>query len=156
MSQINLKDIAKNIIYELYGTPENNEFKGEASYESVKNVLPRLCNVNDINFYPGFKKSSCCEGAIFLSLKHQPRSINLSRSEMKSLKVTLENMVQHLLGECMNITKEVILITDLIETDTINSWLGTLKSIQRINCSIDIVYVRKNGEFELTNKVLGL
>jgi hypothetical protein len=156
MSQINLKEVSKNLIRELYGNPGDYEFNGEMSHGSLSNILPNLCNKNGINFFPSDYKGSCCDGAIFLSLKNQPRKINLPRNEMKSLKVTIENMVQHLLGECMNRTNEVILITDSIETETINPWLDNLKSIQRMNCSIDILYVRKNGEFEITNKVLGL
>jgi hypothetical protein len=156
MSQINLKDVARKLICELYGNPGDYEYAGEASYNSLRNILPGLCNKTEINFFPSNSKGSCCGGAIFLSLKNQPRRINLSRNEMKSLKVTMETMVQHLLGGCINKTNEVILITDSLETETINPWMYNLKTIQNTNCSIDILYVRKNGEFELANKVLGL
>jgi hypothetical protein len=152
MTQNELREVAKKIIMTLYGSPYE-EINSSIGYGSISEIFSNLNLSDGINLYPSNSKNACCLDAIFISIKHQPRFITLSRNEMIPLKIVLEKMSQHLFGECRGYTNQIILITDTIDTDIINPWIASFKNS---NCWIEVIYVRENGAFEVANQVIGL
>jgi hypothetical protein len=152
MTQNELREVAQKIIMNLYGSPYE-EINNPRGYGSISDIFSNLNLSDGINLYPSNSKMACCLDAIFISIKHQPRLITLSRNEMIPLKIVLEKMSQHLFGECRGYTNQIILITDTIDTDIINPWIASFKNS---NCWIEVIYVRENGAFEVANEVIGL
>jgi hypothetical protein len=152
MTQNELREVAKKIILNLYGSPYE-EINSQNGFGAINDIVSNLNLKDGINFYPSNSKGACCLDAIFLSIKHQPRQKTLSRNEMVPLKSVLEKISQHIFGECRGYTNQIILITDTIDTDVIKPWISSFKNS---NCWIEIIYVRENGEFEVGNKLIGL
>jgi hypothetical protein len=152
MTQNELRQIAKKIIMSIYGSPYE-EIYNPRGYDSITDIFSNLNLSDGINLFPCNHKKSCCLDAIFVSIKHQPRLITLPRNEMIPLKIVLEKMSQHLFGECIGYTNQIILITDTIDTEVIAPWIA---SFNNSKCWIEVVYVRENGAFEVANQVIGL
>jgi hypothetical protein len=75
---------------------------------------------------------------------------------MISLDDVIKKLVQQVLGACYPKNQNIILLTDKVDTDIFEPWLGNLKSLKKMNIEIDIVYWRNNGSFEFVNKLVGL
>jgi hypothetical protein len=54
-------------------------------------------------------------------------------------------MVQQVLGGCFDINKEVILITDTIDTKVIEEWKPNFRAMKKVCNNIGFYFVDKDG-----------
>ena len=82
--------------------------------EKLPDVLVEIFDgMDNINLYTGYPDDKCYHFALFISLQE---SIFQKRGRSKirhlSCSETMERIVQHMLGYCNGITKQVLFITD--------------------------------------------
>jgi hypothetical protein len=110
----------------------------------------------NMNFFPSENKGACCEVAMFVSFHKPLFGLKFKKGQMISLDDVIKKLVQQVLSTCYPKNQNIILLTDKVDTDIFEPWLGNLKSLKKINIEIDIVYWRNNGSFEFVNKLVGL
>lgn len=110
----------------------------------------------NINFYPSETKGACSEIAMFVSFHKSNFDIKLKKDQMVSLDEVLKKLVQQVLGTCYPINQKIILLTDKIDTEVFEHWLGNLRAMKRMGMEIDIVYLRSDGDYKMINSMLGI
>ena len=65
-------------------------------------------------------------------------------------------MVQQVLGSCFDYNKEVILITDEINTNVIDQWKPNFKAMELICNSIKIIFINSTGQTYNANHFFGI
>lgn len=114
-------------------------------------------NLNEsINFYPGIQTNSCYETAFFVSFRKEPLNFKMPKSNFVSLDIILKVMVQKVLGDCYDINKNIILLTDNINVQKQEEWLGNLKTIKKLCKSFNVYYVFPDGKHENANRFFGI
>jgi hypothetical protein len=75
---------------------------------------------------------------------------------MISLDDVLKKLVQQVVGTCYPKNKKIILLTDKVDTEIFEPWLGNLKAIARMGMEIQIFYLNSNGIPKSANEIVGL
>ena len=109
-----------------------------------------------MNFYPSENKGSCCEIAMFVSFHKQIFELKFKNNQMISLNDVLKKLVQQVLGTCYPKNQKIILLTDKVDTEIFEPWLGNLFAIKRMGMEIQVVFLRGDGSTENVNKLLGV
>lgn len=110
----------------------------------------------DMNFFPSENKGACCEVAMFVSFHKPIFGLKFKKDHMISLDEVLKKLVQQVLGTCYPKNQKIILLTDKVDTEVFESWLGNLRAIKRMGMEIEIIYLRSDGSTEVVNKLVGL
>jgi hypothetical protein len=110
----------------------------------------------EMNFFPSENKGACCEVAMFVSFYKPIFGLKFKRDQMISLDDVLKKLVQQVLGTCYPKNQKIILLTDKVDTEVFEPWLGNLEAIKRMGMEIEIIYLRSDGSTEVVNKLVGL
>lgn len=103
-------------------------------------------NVNEkMNFFPSSNKGRCHYLAVFVSMREETLSFKSDPNNFVSLDVVLKKMVQQVLGSCFNVNKEVVLITDTIDTKVIEEWKPNFRAMKKVCDNIRFYYVDTEG-----------
>jgi len=119
-------------------------------------IFEKFGNGDKMNFFPSENKGSCCEIAMFVSFHKPIFDLKFKTNQMVSLDDVLKKLVQQVLGTCYPTNQKIILITDKIDTDIFEPWLGNLKAVKKLGMEIDIVYIKSSGDYKMINDLLGL
>ena len=110
----------------------------------------------DMNFFPSENKGACCEVAMFVSFHKPEFGLKFKRDQMIALDDVLKKLVQQVVGTCYPKNKKIILLTDKVDTEVFEPWLGNLQAIQRMGMEIQIFYLNSNGIPKSANEIVGL
>lgn len=110
----------------------------------------------DMNFFPSENKGVCCEVAMFVSFHKPTFGLKFKKDQMISLDDVLKKLVQQVLGTCYPTNQKILLLTDKVDTEVFEPWLGNLRAIKRMGMELEIVYLRSNGSTENINRLVGL
>jgi hypothetical protein len=111
---------------------------------------------NDMNFFPSENKGACCEIAMFVSFHKPIFGLKFKKDQMIALDDVLKKLVQQVLGTCYPKNQKIILLTDKVDTEILEPWLGNLQAIQRMGMEIQIFYLNSNGIPKSANEIVGL
>jgi hypothetical protein len=111
---------------------------------------------NNMNFFPSENKGACHEVAMFVSFHKSVFGLKFKKDQMIPLDDVLKKLVQQVLGTCYPTNQKILLLTDNIETDLFEPWIGNLKAIQRMGIELQIVYLRSNSSPKNINSLVGL
>ena len=111
---------------------------------------------HNINFFPSEKLCGCYEVAMFVSFHKTVFGLKLKKDQMVSLDDVLKKLVQQVLGTCYPKNQKILLLTDKVDTEVFEPWLGNFRAIKRMGMEIEIVYLRSNGSTENINRLVGL
>jgi len=95
----------------------------------------------DINFFPSDKKGVCHSDAIFVSLIKSPIHVSLENDQLVPLDKIMPILFKQTLIECLNINKNVYLLTDNIETKEFLKWGKHFKLMEELEINIEIYYI---------------
>lgn len=107
----------------------------------IPDILGRSGIHHPFNCYPGTPDVTCCDLAVFVSLK-SPQYTVRPRKHL-SFESALLNMIRHLQGLCQN-TREAVLITDDFNSRILEFWQPNLRQIQN-NCRLEIYLISPGG-----------
>jgi hypothetical protein len=110
----------------------------------------------DMNFFPSENKGACCEVAMFVSFHKPIFGLKFKKDQMIALDDVLKKLVQQVLGTCYPKNQKIILLTDKVDTEVFEPWVGNLRAIKRMGMEIEIIYLRSDGSTEVVNKLVGL
>jgi hypothetical protein len=110
----------------------------------------------DMNFFPSENKGSCCEIAMFVSLNTPVFGLKLKKDQMIPIDEVIKTLVQQVLGTCYPINKKIILLTDKVDTDIFDPWIGNLRTIKKMGNEIEIFYLHKDGTTKIVNDLIRL
>jgi hypothetical protein len=110
----------------------------------------------DMNFFPSENKGSCCEIAMFVSLNKPVFGLKLKKDQMIPIDQVIKTLVQQVLGTCYPINKKIILLTDKVDTDIFDPWIGNLRTIKKMGNEIEIFYLHKDGTTKIVNDLIRL
>jgi hypothetical protein len=111
---------------------------------------------HNMNFFPSENKGACHEVAMFVSFNKSVFGLKFKKDQMVSLDEVIKKLVQQVLGTCYPTNKKILLLTDKVDTEVFEPWLGNFKAIKRMGIEIEVVYLRSNGSFENINSLVGL
>ena len=111
---------------------------------------------HNMNFFPIDKPGGCYEVAMFVSFHKPIFGLKFKKDQMIPLDDVLKKLVQQVLGTCYPTNQKILLLTDNIETDMFEPWLGNLRAIKRMGMEIQIVYLRSDGSRQNINNLVGL
>lgn len=101
--------------------------------------------LGEMNFFPSTKKGRCHRLAVFVSMREETLSFKSDPNNFVPFDVVLKKMVQQVLGGCFDINKEVILITDTIDTKVIEEWKPNFRAMKKVCNNIGFYFVDKDG-----------
>ena len=110
----------------------------------------------DMNFFPSENKGACREIAMFVSFHKPAFGVKSKKDQMIPLDDVLRKLVQQVLGTCYPQNKKIILLTDKVDTEIFEPWLGNLKAIERMGMEIQIFYLNSDGIPKSANEIVGL
>lgn len=110
----------------------------------------------NMNFFPSDTPSGCYEVAMFVSFHKPAFGLKFKKDQMVSLDGVLKKLVQQVLGTCYPKNRKTILLTDKLDTEVFEPWIGNLQAMKRMNIEIEIFYLNSNGIPKSANKILGL
>jgi hypothetical protein len=159
-----LEKILKDFIDKLYRARKSelrNEFIDRISRVQMETItfdelFDNFGRGIDMNFFPSDKPSGCYEVAIFVSFHKSVFDIKLKKDQMISLDDVLKKLVQQVLGTCYPTNQKILLLTDKVDTEVLEPWLGNLKAIKRMGMELEIVYLRSDGSHRNVNSLFGL
>ena len=126
--------------------------------EACKTILELLGDESlsngNINFYPSNKKDACYSEAIFVSITSSPNKVKLDNNQLIPLNDILPILFKQTLIDCLNINKNVVLLTDNIETKEFQKWKNHFKLLKELNINIDIFYIGGDKLIDLNDIVL--
>lgn len=111
---------------------------------------------HDMNFFPSKNIGACHEVAMFVSFHKPVFGLKFKKEQMVSLDDVLKKLVQQVLGTCYPINQKILLLTDKVDTDVFELWIGNLKAIKRMGMEIEIVYLKSDGDYKMLNSLLGV
>jgi len=111
---------------------------------------------HNMNFFPSKNKGACHEVAMFVSFHKPIFGLKFKKDQMISLDDVLKKLVQQVLGTCYPTNQKILLLTDKVDTEVFEPWLGNLRAIKRMGMELEIVYLRSNGSTENINRLVGL
>lgn len=109
-----------------------------------------------INFFPSDNTNGCFEVAMFVSFHKPVFGLKFKKDQMVSLDDVLKKLVQQVLGTCYPINQKIFLLTDKVDTEVFEPWLGNLKAMKRMGMEIEIVYLKSDGSYKMLNSLLGV
>jgi hypothetical protein len=109
-----------------------------------------------MNFFPSDILGGCYDVAMFVSFHKPIFGLKFKKDQMVPLDDVLKKLVQQVLGSCYPTNQKILLLTDNIETDVFEPWLGNLRAIKRMGMEIQIVYLRSDGSRQNINSLVGL
>ena len=159
-----LEKILKDFISKLYRASKSelrNEFidrNNRAQMETITfdELFDNFGRGIDMNFFPSDIPSGCFEVAMFVSFHKPAFGVKFKKDQMIPLDDVLKKLVQQVLGSCYPTNKTILLLTDNIETDLFEPWLGNLRAIKRMGMELEIVYLRSDGTYRNVNSLFGL
>jgi len=116
----------------------------------------RLFGGKKINFYPSNTKGKCQSVAVFVSIKQSTLEFDSDPGNHRDFETVIKKMVQQVLGSCFDKNKEVILITDEINTNVIDQWKPNFKAMELICNSIKIIFINSTGQTYNANHFFGI
>jgi hypothetical protein len=149
--------ILKNVIKQEF----RNEFldrnnKPQIEAVTFDELLQNAHVKHNMNFFPSENKGACHEVAMFVSFNKSVFGLKFKKDQMVSLDEVIKKLVQQVLGTCYPTNKKILLLTDKVDTEVFEPWLGNFKAIKRMGIEIEVVYLRSNGSFENINSLVGL
>jgi hypothetical protein len=132
----------------------NNKIQSEAI--TFDDLFENSGSGDSMNFFPSDRKGACHNVAMFVSFHKPIFDIKFKRDQMISLDVVLKKVVQQVLGTCYPINKKIVLITDKVDTEIFEPWIGNLKAMKKMGLEIEVVYLKSNGDYELINTLLAI
>jgi hypothetical protein len=132
----------------------NNKIQSEAI--TFDDLFENSGSGDSMNFFPSDRKGACHNVAMFVSFHKPIFDIKFKRDQMISLDVLLKKVVQQVLGTCYPINKKIVLITDKVDTEVFEPWIGNLKAMKKMGLEIEVVYLKSNGDYELINTLLAI
>ena len=123
---------------------------------SFSDVLNDMGLAQKINFFPSEIKGRCHSIAMFVSFKSPPLKFKMPKSNLIPIDTVIKKMIQQVLGSCFEKNRDIILITDEINTEKIEEWKPNLRAIQKISNSFEIIFLHGDGEYENINRFFGL
>jgi len=137
-NELRFIDEIENIPSELDRKRRGAKFKF-SSFATKGNIDGKM------NFFPSSIKGRCHYLAVFVSMREETLSFKSDPNNFVSLDVVLKKMVQQVLGSCFNVNKEVVLITDTIDTKVIEEWKPNFRAMKKVCDNIRFYYVDKEG-----------
>jgi hypothetical protein len=149
--------ILKNVIKQEF----RNEFldrnnKPQIEAFTFDELLQNAHVRHNMNFFPSENKGACHEVALFVSFHKSVFGLKFKKDQMVSLDEVIKKLVQQVLGTCYPINQKIILLTDKIDTEVFDPWLGNLRAMKRMGMELDIVYLRSDGDYKMINSMLGI
>lgn len=111
---------------------------------------------HNMNFFPSDYLGGCYNVAMFVSFHKPIFGLKFKKDQMVPLDDVLKKLVQQVLGTCYPTNQKILLLTDNIETDMFEPWLGNLRAIKRMGMEIQIFYLRSDGSRQNINSLVGL
>jgi hypothetical protein len=154
--------LVRNSIKDLFGVPNENsemivsDYQEKSKSKTFSELFKNYDGHGAINLFPSDNKGFCHRTAIFFSFSKLPKNSSLKRNQLIPLAKMLPIIIQQVLGKCLGKNKEIILITDTIDTKVFEPWLSNLKRINETCDSFEIIYVRPDGSNCSIKEVLGI
>ena len=123
---------------------------------SFDNVFSSFTDAKGINLYPCDTKGLCQEKAVFISFQKAPFDANLKKNKLVNLQDILPVLVQQVLGSCYKKNTKIALLTDKIDTDIFQPWMGNLRTISQISDTFEIYLMKPDGNIVLVNDMIGI
>lgn len=163
MNQI-LEKIVKDFIDKLYRASKSelrNEFIDRNNRSQMETItfdelFDNFGRGIDMNFFPSENKGACREVAMFVSFHKPAFGAKFKKDQMIPLDDVLKKLVQQVLGTCYPTNQKILLLTDKVDTEVLEPWLGNLKAIKRMGMELEIVYLRSDGSHRNVNSLFGL
>ena len=153
--------IVENFVFNLIG--ESNFFDVEhdkSDRRTLKNnlsdFLKRSVHSSSINFFPSDKKSTCKKTAWFVSIYSEKLKKRIKGKDSYEFSKVVEKLIQQVLGSCYKINEDIIVITDNLNTKSVEPWKKNLKVISQISNSFNIYFISEKGDVENINKLFGV
>jgi hypothetical protein len=143
------KQELRNNLFDRKNTPQLEAITFDELLQDI-NVSHRM------NFFPSENKGACYEVAMFVSFHKPVFGLKFKKDQMVTLDEVLKKIVQQVLGTCYPTNQKIILITDKIDTEVFEPWLGNLKAMKRMGTEIEIVYLKSDGDYKMINSLLGV
>ncbi len=102
--------------------------------------------IGEVNCYPGIPGAKCKEEAFFVSLTSKA-SIKKRRGHL-SFSAALSSIVRHMQGNCANITRSAIFITDSWDSNAYDVWKENIREISK-NSNLEIYLMAPGGNLEI-------
>lgn len=153
--------LVRNSINDLFGTQNensemiNSDYQVKSKSKTFTELFKNYDGYGAINLYPSEKTGHCHHTAIFFSLSKLPKNSSLKRNQLIPLAKILPIVIQKVLGDCLGENKDVILVTDSIDTKVFEPWISNLKRINEMCDSFEIIYVRPDGSSCSIKETLG-
>jgi hypothetical protein len=159
-----LEKILKDFIDKLYRASKSelrNEFidrNNRAQMETITfdELFDNFGRGIDMNFFPSEKKGPCREVAMFVSFHKPAFGVKIKKDQMIPLDDILKKLVQQVLGTCYPTNQKILLLTDKVDTEVFEPWLGNLRAIKLMGMELEIVYLRSDGTYRNVNSLFGL
>jgi hypothetical protein len=111
---------------------------------------------HNMNFFPSDNPSGCFEVAMFVSFHKPIFGLKFKKDQMIPLDDVMKKLVQQVLGTCYPTNQKILLLTDKVDTEIFEPWIGNLRAMKRMGMELEIVYLRSNGSTENINRLVGL
>jgi hypothetical protein len=111
---------------------------------------------HNMNFFPSDLPGGCYEVAMFVSFHKSVFGLKFKKDQMIPLDDVLKKLVQQVLGTCYPKNQKILLLTDKVDTEVFEPWLGNLRAMKRMGMELEIVYLRSNGSTENINRLVRL
>ena len=124
--------------------------------KNIKDFLNFSDHSNTINFFPSDKKGPCQKEAWFVSIYSVKLKKDIKRKDCLEFSKVIEKLIQQVLGSCYKINEDIIVITDNLNTKSIEPWKENLKVISQISTSFNIYFISEKGDIKNINKLFGV
>ena len=141
----------------------NSELMDDNIDKNKRNVKFKFSSVGSsgvfnerINFYPSTGKGKCQRTAVFVCIKAATLKFKSDPSNHVTFEKILKVMVQQVLGGCIDVNQNIILITDEINTNSIEEWKPNFRAMHKICDRVNIYYLDERGQPRNVNYLFGL
>ncbi len=154
MEFLSILDNEKNQVFKTEFLDRNNRHQIETI--TFDELLQDTHVRHNMNFFPSENKGVCHEVAMFVSFHKPVFGLKFKKDQMIPLDDVLKKLVQQVLGTCYPTNQKILLLTDKVDTEVFEPWLGNLMAIKRMGIELEIVYLRSDGSTEYVNRLVGL
>lgn len=125
-----LNDSAAIIVEELEHMVDEREGHG-ISVQDIERLMAHSVIGDEINLFPSTHKGPCCRFAVFVSLSAKRYLGKQRASGHMSFGQMLQAFVKHMQGDCPNVSKDAIILTDSWDANAWEYWQNNIEEIQR-------------------------
>jgi hypothetical protein len=133
-------DLSVNLLIRRLGGEGNDIDTKNRDNISLRSILLEMAyNLHDFNFYPSDLPGSCCEVAFFSSL--MGRRWDLEKKERLSFEEMYKLLISHCQGECSDVTKVAVIITDNWDDNVAEFWQPNISRLKKSGVVVQVYLI---------------